>query len=1050
MLPRTFLTQLIPARVAEAARRLQARIWQPLPDEAARIEIAQTRSFPEPGFRVPGQLAGVDFSPVVLNDAGEFHWGPKYAQRWFRLALPAAPDGDKRTRYLEWRDQAEATLYVNVEPWSGLDVAHKYCPLPAGAREALVEAVCIRSAIWLAGEASPLDERGSRFAPPRLFARDDLAWDAWNDLKVLLDVLEAEHRDFQPPAPVGPTPKVFTDPVRFTPPVLRASPLFRRWCRLLDRAVDALDRDGSEAFSAELKKIMRDFPAAPDALRAVLTGHAHIDLVWLWPERVGEFKAIHTWATQARLLREYPEFRFGYSQPASYEAVRRHAPALHERVRGLIAAGRWEATGAGYVECDTQLPCGEALLRGLRIGQREFAALRGGGRARVFWLPDVFGYSGCMPQLLRGCGVEGFFTTKLSWSTVNRFPHTSFRWRGADGSEVAAHIVLLHDYNEAVDIRRLREDALHHQQAAVHPEFLVPTGYGDGGGGPTEEMLERARRVRSLAGVPRVEWGGIEAFFDRLGAVRDELPAVTGELLLELHRGVFTTHGRLKAAFRALERALQIQEAAHAATGAGPVGAHAWKRLVFSQFHDHIPGSSIWEVYARAIPELEQLAADALGGAAEVLSSGKMEGRPPCRPPANADDTEVAPPEIHESARGWFNPLAVTRTWTDGGRCYELPPLSGAPAGQLKTVEANAPRGGVDFLENERVRAEFEADSLLTRLMVDGREVALDAGTGRLVAYPDHPADFAAWDVDRTALVAGQEARPDGAPVVAVDGLTASVSFPWRVGAKSRVIARYSLTAHEPVLRVDYDIDWHDPLMWMKAIFATRYAGRDARFGAPFGSVLRGQWPGYAREEANWELPMSRWLTVLDDAHAEGLSIVSEAKYGVSVREGVAGVSLLRSAFVTEADHHPQIRETPGRPVHSDLGRHCARLALTHFSADGAPDTQPALLADTLFTPCVPHEGPAASAGLRSVDGAPSLVPAWAEPVRDGWILRLHETQGRGGTAFVRPAPGWSAMPATMDGEPEESAARATDADGGLRVPFTQYQVRSVRLARTG
>ncbi|MDR2675524.1 MAG: hypothetical protein LBC18_11875, partial [Opitutaceae bacterium] len=891
MLPRTFLTQLIPARVAEAARRLQARIWRPLDGESARIRVEMTRSFPAPeDFLTAEQAAGVDYAPVpvVLRaggagfppvppvppvppsppspsspspvpsapasflecgdlsplltgkfifpptpagadvdidtpftgdggqinlpvesgdksphsknnagatagvtaaattaatagadaGAGEFHWGPKYAQRWFRLALPAPPAGDTRTRWLEWRDQAEATLYLDGVPYSGLDLAHKYCPLPAGgtsgtgtdsgaggtgsgggagiiaggttgpiaggtgggvatgitadtitggtitggtitggtgtgggcitggtaaaAREVLIEAVCIRSAVWLDGTPSPLDERGSRFAPPRLWTRDDLAWDAWNDLRVLLDVLEAEHRDFQPPASVGPPPKGFADLVRFTPPVFRASPLFRRWCRLLDRAVDVLDRDGLPAFSAELKKIYRDFPAEPGALRAVLTGHAHIDLVWLWPERVGEFKTVHTWATQTRLLREYPEFRFGHSQPAGYEAVRRHAPALHGRVRGLIAAGRWEATGAGYVECDTQLPCGEALLRGLRIGQREFAALRGGGRARVFWLPDVFGYSGCMPQLLRGTGVEGFFTSKLSWSTVNRFPHTSFRWRGADGSEVAAHVVLLHDYNEAVDIRRLREDALHHQQAAVHPEFLVPTGYGDGGGGPTEEMLERARRVRDLAGAPRAGWGGIEAFFDRLLAVREELPAVTGELLLELHRGVFTTHGRLKAAFRALERALQIQEAAHAAAGAGPVDGRAWRRLVFSQFHDHITGSSIWEVYARAVPELEGLAAEALRGAAAVLGGAAEEALvyPENKYGDDGDGGDGG------GAPGWFNPLAVTRLWTDGGRCYELPPLSGAPVGRLKRVAADAPRAGAGFLENERVRAE--------------------------------------------------------------------------------------------------------------------------------------------------------------------------------------------------------------------------------------------------------------------------------------------------------------------------------------------------------
>src|SRR5690606_13285431 len=225
----------------------------------------------------------------------------------------------------------------------------------------------------------------------------------------------------------------------------------------------------------ELKKLYADFPASPDATKAVLTGHAHIDLVWLWPERVGEFKAVHSWSTQTRLLKEYPEFRLGYSQPASYEAVGRRSPELLQKVKGLIGEKKWDAIGAAYVEGDTQMPCGEAILRCLRIGQEEFEALRG-SPSDVFWLPDVFGYSGCMPQLLAGVGVKSFFTTKLSWSTVNRFPHTSFRWQGPEGDAINAHVVLIHDYNEWVDVKRLRECVFHHQQAGIHPEPLIPTG----------------------------------------------------------------------------------------------------------------------------------------------------------------------------------------------------------------------------------------------------------------------------------------------------------------------------------------------------------------------------------------------------------------------------------------------------------------------------------------------------------------------------------------------------------------------------------------------
>lgn len=1004
MLPRTFLTQLIPARVGEAMRRAQARIWRPLPGEC-RVE----QTPPSLAFKTVKEVAPADFKPVP---SAPFNWGPKYAQSWFRVTLPEAAGPE--TRYFRWEDQAEATAYIDGVPYSGLDIAHQQIPLPAGAKELWIESVCIRSGIWLAGESARLEEQGSLYAPPRLVARDDVAWGVYHDLKVLLELLEAEYREYQPA--VSGLPKPLTDPVRHSMPAFRASPLFRRLCDRLDKAIDVFDRDGIEPFAKELKKIYADFPADPAAMKAVLTGHAHIDLVWLWPERVGEFKAVHSWSTQTRLLKEYPEFKFGYSQPASYEAVGRRSPELLQNVKGFIAEKKWDAIGAAYVEGDTQIPCGEAILRCLRIGQEEFKALRG-SPSEVFWLPDVFGYSGVMPQLLAGVGVKSFFTSKLSWSTVNRFPHSSFRWQGPDGAEINAHVVLIHDYNENVDVKRLREDVLHHQQSAVHPEFLQPTGYGDGGGGPTEEMLERARRVSNLAGMPKVEWGNIEPFFDRLAKVRAELPVVTGELMLELHRGVFTTHGSLKAAFRGLERALQVLEAAHVVRGLGPIDRHYWKRASFSHFHDYIPGSSIWEVYAEAIPELQTLAAKALAEAAQVLGGGKD--------------------------AGWFNPLPLPRTWIDGKTCYQLAPLSGGPASSLAVLNVIAPKATATSLESERVRAGFDAEGSLVALAVDGKDVAV---TGhRLCAYPDQPATFDAWDVDRANMVGGHAARLVGQPVVTNDGLVASIVFDYEIARKSRITVVYSLRAGEGALRVRYEVDWQDPLHWLKGIFSSEYRGREARYGAPFGSLLRGQWPGYPREEAQWEVPGSRWMAVCDDAQSEGLAIITEAKYGFTTRDGTVGVSLLRSALVTEANDHPKIRVTPDRPVHSDLGKHTIELALSRYAPDLPAHEQPAALADVLFTPCVPYAGETVTAGFERVAGLSSAVPAWAEPVEGGWVLRLHETLGRRGALKVGLAEGAKGTPVDLLNQPLTDAKTT---GGEVALPVAPYQVRSVKFTR--
>ncbi len=550
-----------------------------------------------PATREHRNYRDLDWSQAETLATLPTHWGRIFEQRWFRLDSPDC----EQWLFLFWRDQGEATLYVDGVPWSGFDVAHRYTRLPESGAELAVEAICCQSAIWHP-DATGIDAEGSRLEGAFPARRDEVAWQVLIDFQVLLDLaVYLAQRDGFDPADV-------VNGQRFRRPLLRLSPEARFIFAELDRIADAYDRGGAEGIADDLVKVRRRLEGGDPSMSVTLTGHAHIDLVWLWPRRVGETKAVHSFATANRLMEQFPEFHFGYSQPASYEAVERHSPELMEHVSARIADGRWEPCGAMYVESDTQLACGEALLRSLLIGQEGFRKLTG-SHSRVVWLPDVFGYTGCLPKLMRETGAEYFFTTKQAWSNSTHFPFSSFRWRGNDGTEVTAHVLhslLANCYNTTTAIDEIVEPTLSHQQAGVHPESLVPVGYGDGGGGPTEEMCERVRRLGEIQGVPPTQWGRIDEFFDRMNP--DALPIWHGEIYLEFHRGVQTTQAALKQSFRNLERSLQRLEAAAVATGQDAAAEELWKTLVFAQFHDFIPGSSVHEVYDEEVPDLDRAA----------------------------------------------------------------------------------------------------------------------------------------------------------------------------------------------------------------------------------------------------------------------------------------------------------------------------------------------------------------------------------------------------------------------------------------------------------
>lgn len=997
------LLQLTPLRAQRGVTRLAEMIWH----DARPLRVEATAAHPE---HVP--LAAAKKLPRRTVRDGEA-WGRLYDQRWSRVTIPVGGP-----RWLHWDEQGEATLFIDGTPFFGFDVAHRHCELPAGTREVWLECLCVQSAIWHP-DAKGLNPDGNQFRGARLLRRDDEAWAAYHDLNCLYDwMLDLRAREFP-----GVPRELFSQTQQ--PALTDVSPLYRRLLRGLDDALNAFDTAGLAALRRALAKVYAELRDSAPLARAALTGHSHLDLVWLWTEQVGEGKAVHTFANVNRLMAQYPEFRFAYSQPASYEAVARRSPELHRAVRARLRSGQWEATGGMYVESDSHVACGEGLARSFILGQQSFEKLTG-RRSRILWLPDLFGFSACLPQLMRLSGVYYFFTTKTTWNTVNRFPHSSFVWRGPGGHGVVSHVTQGVQFNNTLAVEQVRACVHQNQQGDLHPEVLMPNGWGDGGGGPSAEMCERARRLDSLRSLPALAWDQPEAFFDRLAQKRAALPALDGEIYLEYHRGTFTTQSRVKSHFRALERALQAHEAALVATGQKPGAdlAHAWRRMVFAQFHDYIPGSSIPEVYAKGLPELAALAREQTKSATTALNSAK-----------SADDDACV-----------FNPLPLARQAVVNGRVVSLPPLAGVRLADA-TVKNLAPvtvAQKTRTLTNGRVTARLDARGALAALNVDGRAVELLPGAGTLVLYPEQSANFGPWDIDRHALALGSPARAAATFTADATGLTVTR----RIGRASTAALRYWLEPGSPALRLTATVDWHEEDVMLKLHLPTAYRGREVRCGTPFGSVLRPQLATGPHVEAQWEWPMSRWATVSHDGERAGLFVITEAKYGLSCRDGDLAVTLLRSPRHVGYDEHAKAypahlsRLPTPATFFTDQGPQTIELALGAYDLGAPRHEQPAALAETLFTAPVAYRGKPIASAFRALTGGETLIPHWAQPAgRDQWTLRLHEVGGQRGTATLDLAPGWTAQKTNLLGEPLAPILRRN------QLNFSPYEIISLRLS---
>lgn len=730
-----------------------------------------------------------------------------------------------------------------------------------------------------------------------------------------------------------------------------------------------------------------------------LVGHAHLDTAWLWPVRESVRKVGRTVANVLALMRREPGWVFAGSQAAQHAWVRDHYPALWPEVAARVSEGRWVPVGGMWVEADTLLPSGESLVRQLVHGQRFFRDELGRA-ARTGWLPDCFGFTPALPQLLRQAGIDAFLTQKLSWNDTNRFPHATFWWEGLDGSRVLAHFPPVDTYNAELSADDLVRAVRAAPSGAPVPDVLVPFGHGDGGGGPTAAMLARAARLRDLDGAPAAAPGDPDGFF--AGLDREGLPTWSGELYLETHRGVWTSQHATKVGDAEGDEALRQAETwcATAAVRAGhpypyDVLDALWRRHLLLQFHDILPGTSIGRVHREAEAEhaavraatlaLRDAALAALGRAAGTTVDAAVDAAAEADVPAEPDD--VAP--------------------------------------------RFAPAVGETVLDNGRLRVRFDAEGhpVSVHDVRADRELLPDATRlGLLQLHPDEPAMFDAWNLDRSYL----DAVEDLTAAESVEASPRQVRVTRRFG-RSAVTSVWQLPEDRARLDLRLEVDWREDDRVLKVAWPLQLRAQHHAAGVQLGLVERPLHANTSWEQARFEQWFHGFLHVAEGRY--GVAVVAPDVHGYDART-VAGAhdrttTLLRLTLL-RAPRFPD-------PA-CDRGVH--RFTVSLLADAGLVDaTQVAVAARQALVPPPPH--PAAQLVAVTGEGVVLDAVKLADDRSGDLVVRLHEAVGASVRARVEVAV--PVVAASTCDLLEQSTGGLEPRDGVLMVPLGPFEVVTLR-----
>ncbi|GAA1365862.1 alpha-mannosidase [Streptomyces beijiangensis] len=1013
---------------------------------AARAPLALT-VWHAPGEPVPvAEALKGDYAPFSVGT----EWGTPWSTSWFRLegTVPQEWAGRRVEAVVDPGFtgegpgfQAEGLVYDTAGiPLKGIHPRNRHIPVGAPAEggeevRLLLEAAANPAVLTgfeptLLGDIRTAGDRPIyRFASADLAVLDEAVWHLVLDIEVLSELMQELPGDRA-----------------------RRHEILRALEDMLD-ALDLHDVAGTAEHARAALAPALARPAEASAHRISAAGHAHIDSAWLWPLRETVRKASRTFANVTALAADYPELVFACSQAQQYAWVKEHQPHIWERIKKAVADGNWAPVGSMWVESDANMPGGEALARQIVHGRRFFAEELGVETEEI-WLPDSFGYTAAFPQLAKLAGIRWFLTQKLSWNQSNKMPHHTFWWEGIDGTRVFTHFPPVDTYNSQISASELAHAERNFADKGRASRSLVPFGWGDGGGGPTREMLEKARRVRDLEGSPRVTVEKPSAFF---AAAEEEYggqaPVWSGELYLELHRATYTTQAKTKQGNRRSEHLLREAElwATAAALRAGEPYPYEdldrlWKTVLLHQFHDILPGSSIaWvhrearETYERVREELEGIIAasvTALGGAAgpAVLNASPY-GR-------------LAVVELDGAADA---PAGLSLQPLTGGRAAAaaavyVPPLAAAPlqaAGEGfrarvpgSPVTATGTDDGAFVLDNGLLRVTVDAEGLLSsvRDLTADREVLAPGSRGNLLQlHPDHPNQWDAWDIDRHYRRSHTDLTGAESVELVEDGPLRAAVRVVRPFGKSRITQELRLDVASPRVDVVCEVDWQESEKVLKAAFPLDVHAERSTAEIQFGHVHRPTHANTSWDAARFEICAHRWLRVAEPGY--GVAVLNDSTYGHDVtrtpHEGGLGTTVRLTLL--RAPHSPDPR--------TDLGVHRFRYALL-------PGADAALAV---------REGLALNLPLRVVD-APEQTPLvnvehpaitveavkLAEDRSGDVVVRIYESAGDRAEAGIQV--GFPFVSAQVTDLLERPLHDADTDERGLTVSLRPFQILTLRL----
>ncbi|KAL1936531.1 hypothetical protein VTP01DRAFT_665 [Rhizomucor pusillus] len=878
--------------------------------------------------RIPFEDAvAQEFTPL---DHREGKYGPSWATFWFKVDVTIPEALHRKQAVYQWDMGCEGLIWsTDGKPLQGLtggndQARHEFIltnSAKAGDKHSFfIEAAC--NGMFGVGNAAMVPDPNRYFTISKadLVVPNLLVQDVYHDLTIIRGIAFDTDQD---------------------------SPRARQALWVLNQVINEFQVDNNDSIK-KCKALTKEFLSVGNGAsngqhQITAIGNCHIDTAWLWPYDETKRKVARSWSTQVELMDRYPEYVFTGSQTQQYEWLRELYPSVFERIKEKEKAGQWEIIGGSWVEHDTNMPSGESLCRQMILGQKYYEK-HFGKRTRIFWLPDSFGYSSQLPQVLKLSGCDYFFTQKLSWNNINKFPLSTFWWSGIDGTKILAHLTPANTYNAVVSVSELYKCTKNHHDLEVSNHSLLCYGHGDGGGGPTPGMIERLRRVKDVDGLPVCKPGSALSFFESIETNSKQLQVYNGELYLEFHRGTYTTQALVKQGNRKSENLIRdVEILSTMAVILQTVAGHPsyqypwdeldriWKLLCLNQFHDCLPGSAIGLAFKDVHKHHREIISEALS----------------LRHKAQSSIMEQSVKDNENNGVIVFNTLPWHRTeivtvpekktswngqqWTDEGNEYVLVQnvpgfgmvnfVAGSdfkPISDADGAKAYETEEGHFILENKKLKATFNSDGQLLQLIdkqTPSRRPLVPSGSlgNVLQLYEDVPIYWDAWDVEIYHLQKGKTVKGSKNLKISSKGpLKAELSFSQAISEKSCINQVISLTCIGERIEFNSHVSWHESHQFLKVEFAWDILSDHATYEIQYGALRRPTHYNTTIDSAKFEVCGHRFADLSEANY--GVALLNNCKYGYATHGNTQRLSLLRSP--------------KGPDEHADMGEHKFKYAI--------------------------------------------------------------------------------------------------------------------------